>query len=96
MPTDLKIKDPAARLDYAVDWGPLLDGTDGDTIATAAWVDVPEELAVTDEGLSSDGRRHVGYAAGGDHGRAYTVTSRITTAQGREDQLSVRLYVRRQ
>lgn len=90
---DLKTKAPDARLDYALDWGPFLDGTDGDTIVTQEWI-APPELTVDDEGLDPSGRRHIAFITGGEHGRAYTVTSRITTAQGREDELSLRLYVR--
>jgi len=92
--TNLKIQDPDARLDYAIDWGPFLDGTDGDTISSAAWVDVPDELVVVDGGLDLTGRKHIAYVSGGEHGSAYQITSRITTDQGREDDLSLRIYVR--
>jgi hypothetical protein len=91
--SELKIKDPGARLDYAIDWGPFLDGTDGDTIAEAAW-EADDGIDVEDEGLDDAGRRHVAFVSGGEHGVAYTLTSKIKTTQGREDDLSLRLYVR--
>ena len=76
------VKDPDARLDFAIDWTPFL-GTD--TIDTVEWLDPTPDtdppLVVEDEGL--DGNTHVAYVSGGKLNRAYRVTSRVTTAEGR-------------
>lgn len=83
-------KDPDADLDYGVDWTPFLDGTNGDTIATAELV-VQDGLTVVDEGL--DGAVHMFTASGGTVSEVYKVTSRVTTVQGRTDDKTVLILV---
>jgi len=85
-------KDPDARLDYAIDWTPFL-GTD--TIDTAEWLDPTPEtdppLVVEDEGL--DGNVHVAFVSGGQVNRAYRVTSRATTTEGRIQDESITITI---
>ena len=86
-------KAPESRLDYAVDWTPFIQGTEGDAIASADWVDVTEGLVVEDPQLI--GSVHAAFFSGGEPGRAYRATSRITTEQGRVDDRTITIYVRR-
>jgi len=76
------VKDPDARLDFAVDWTPFL-GTD--TLNTVEWLDPTPEtdppLEVEDGGL--DDNAHVAWVTGGKLNRAYRLTSRATTGDGR-------------
>lgn len=80
-------KDPDAVLDYAIDWSAWLAD---DTIASAE--------AIADEGIvvESDamvGSQHVIWISGGDVRRSYIITSRITTAAGRIDDRSLKIFV---
>lgn len=86
-------KDPDARLDFAVDWGPFLAA--GETITTPVWlaptpVTVPP-LVLTDAGL--DGNKHVAWITGGLANRAYRVTSRITTSDTRINDQSFTIVI---
>lgn len=80
--------DPDSNVDYKVDWSDWLADTGGDTIATAVWV-VPDGITKTDE--SNTTTSHVGWFSGGTAGTSYTVTSRITTVQGRIEDQSITL-----
>ena len=86
------VKDPDAILDYAVDWTPFLAGTDGDTIATAQWVEVDGALTIDDLGF--DGPIHSVMVSGGTIGQFHALTSRVTTVQGRVTDTTFRLYIR--
>lgn len=81
------LKDPAAALDYAVDWGAWL-GTD--TIASVVWT-VPA-------GLTLNAQSHTDtvatvWLAGGTTGQSYAVTCAVTTAAGRVDERTITLAV---
>ena len=89
--TPVFVKDPDARMDYAVDWGPFLASTPGDAILTATWVDVPDELTVSDEGY--DLGLHVAFVSGGQPMHTYRLTSRITTEQGRVQDDTLVLFI---
>lgn len=91
MPIKTKEKDPDATLDYGVDWGPFLATTDGDTIVTAEWQPVVG-LTVNDQSVT-DGV-HKALISGGTLGEIYTVTSRITTLDGRIEDESFRLIIK--
>ena len=86
------IKDPDAVLDYAVDWTPFLAGTAGDTIATAVWVEIDEELTVQDLGFN--GPLHTAMVSGGTLSRTHSLTSRITTVQGRVTDTTIHLFIK--
>lgn len=83
-------KDPAAVLDYEVDWTAWLTEA-GDTIDTSTWT-VPD-------GITVDSDTHTATVAtiwlsGGTLGTAYAVTNRITTAGGRTDERTIVILVR--
>ena len=86
------VKDPDARLDYAIDWTPFLGS---DTIDTVEWLDPTPEtdppLEIEDAGL--DGNTHVAWVTGGQVHRSYRVTSRVTTAEGRVQDESILIVI---
>ena len=88
------VKDPDARLDYAVDWSDFLTSVD-DTLLTATFVDIDSDLVISGESIV-DGSLHQAFIAGGSVGKMYRVTSRLTTVGGREDDQSFMIYVREQ
>jgi hypothetical protein len=82
MPTYYR-KDPNAELDWAVDWGSKwLD--DGDSITDVDWT-VPDGLTQPKPATESGGTAVI-WLGGGEAGRSYPVSCRITTAQGRIDE----------
>lgn len=85
-------KDPAAVLDYLVDWSAWL--AQGETI-TNADVTVPDGLTLNPGGKQTtrdDGKVSF-WLAGGVDGMAYAVGCRITTSAGRTDERTFRLPV---
>jgi hypothetical protein len=89
---ETRTKDPDARLDYAVDWTAFLDGTN-DQIDSAEWVDYDyPDLTIEDEGV--EGNLHTCFVSGGTVGRAYHVTSRVTTTEGRINDTTFIVFVR--
>ena len=87
-----KVKDPDARLDYSVDWGPFLASVPGDSIFSAEWVDAGDSLlTIEDEGVV--GNYHACFISGGALGTTYRITSRITTTEGRVQDQSFALLI---
>lgn len=88
--TPTAVKDPSAHLDYGWDWGPWLPA--GDTIAASTWTASPgvtvELDSFTPEGLT------VVWVSGGTAGQTYSLTNRVTTAEGRVDDRTITLMVR--
>lgn len=80
-------KDPAAILDYSIDWSLWLNG---DTIATSSWT-VPAGL--TKQSDTNNTSSTTVWLSGGTLGQTYTVTNRITTANGRTDERSILIKV---
>lgn len=80
-------KDPAATLDYMVDW---TDWLDGDSIASVTWA-VPAGLTETDR-LNS-GQIATIWLSGGAAGEKHKVACRITTAEGRVDERTLDILV---
>jgi hypothetical protein len=80
-------KDPDAILDYQVDWSKWLGA---DTIETSIWL-VPAGLTKTSAGNTPTTATI--WLGGGVDGESYTLTNRITTAEGRTDDRSVTLLV---
>ncbi|SDE89695.1 Concanavalin A-like lectin/glucanases superfamily protein [Limimaricola pyoseonensis] len=80
-------KDPDDVLDYAIDWSRLLEG---DTIASAEWL-VPAGLTFVRSEHS--GPLAIAWLSGGEVGETYELTSRITTAAGRQMDRSASLFV---
>jgi hypothetical protein len=85
-------KDPAAVLDYQLDWDVANDSwLAGDTIAGVVWT--------VDTGLIRDSQSNSTTAAkvwlsGGTAGTTYQVACRITTAAGRSDERTFRVAVK--
>lgn len=86
------VKDPDASKDYAVDWSAWLAT---DTIATVTWL-VPDGLTHDSGSDSHTTTEATIWLEGGTVGQFYVVTSRITTAGGREDDRSFRIQVANQ
>jgi hypothetical protein len=88
----LLLKDPAALLDYAVDWG--ADYTDDDQVETSAWTVEPQEdggaaVVAGDQGLTQTSV----VVGGGIAGRVYRLANHVRFASGREDSRSILLRV---
>lgn len=81
-------KDPAATLDYGLDWSDWLAA--GETIAASEW-SVPA-------GLTKDSDDHnttlaAVWLSGGTAGATYRITNRVTTSAGRIDERSLFIVV---
>lgn len=85
------LKDPASRVDYAIDWLAFLSGQ---TIAASAWAVVPAEeggLVVDEE--RAELTRTAARFSGGIVGRVYTVSNLVTLSDGCIDERSICLRV---
>ena len=82
------LKDPAAVLDYTVDWGE--DYLAGDALADSNWSVSPDEPGgAAIAGSYFDSLIATVQVAGGLPGKIYRVTNQVTTASGREDSRSI-------
>ena len=89
----LLLKDPAAVLDYAIDWGADYLG-DGDLISQSNWsVDPNESGGVAIVGSDVDVSISSVQAGGGIAGRLYRLSNRVVTQAGRTDERSIVLRV---
>lgn len=82
------VKDPAARIDYAVDW--LAAAGDGEAIADSLWSVSPDEpggLTVADHAF--DIVRTAVTLEGGIAGRVYRIANRVTMTGGGIDERSL-------
>ena len=89
----LLLKDPAAVLDYAIDWGAEYLG-DGDALAESSWTVTPDEsggAAIVGSGFSD--RSATVNVSGGLAGRIYRLANRVVTQAGRVDERSLVLRV---
>lgn len=80
-------KDPAAVLDYTIDWSRWLAG---DTITSASWT-VP--AGITQTLATNDGSSATVWLSGGTAGTSYTVKGLINTQAGRTDERSILIKV---
>ena len=80
-------KDPAAILDFVVDWTSWLAG---DTLATAT-ATIASGATITSQ--SNTTTAHTIWISGGTNGASYTVTCTITTAGGRTDRRTFTISV---
>lgn len=86
------LKDPAAVLDYAVDWG--ADYLSEDALLDSSWTVSPvEPEGATIIGSGFDLLVATVQVAGGLPGRVYRITNHVTTESGREDRRSIMLRV---
>jgi len=85
------LKDPQARVDYAIDWSIHLDGQ---TIDASMWLVVPdEEGGVVAEEASFAPVRTAARLAGGVTGHSYSVVNQVTLSDGSTDIRSITLRV---
>lgn len=86
------LKDPAARLDYAVDWS--ANYLSGGTIATSDWDVQPPGVIVS--ATVATATRTGATIEGGVPGTVYRVANRITLSDGRTDEraLVIRIEAR--
>ncbi|MDA5194945.1 phage fiber-tail adaptor protein [Govanella unica] len=84
------VKDPEARLDYAIDWSDYLDM--GETIVESLWEVTPAESLSVFVSEHGDSRSQV-TLEGGTVRDIYAVTNRITTSLGRIDDRSLTIRV---
>ncbi|NED96434.1 hypothetical protein G1H11_14080 [Phytoactinopolyspora alkaliphila] len=88
---NVTVKDPDDRLDYAwtaADWL-----TDGDTITSHEFI-VPESDTLTVDDSSVVDGVVIAWISGGNRGTDVNVTCRITTAQGRTKDATVKFMIR--
>jgi hypothetical protein len=84
------IKDPDAKLPFAVDWTEWL-AAEGDTVSSFIWI-VPAGL--TKESEATSGAKATVWLSGGTADQNYTVICRITTTGGRIDDRHLTIQVR--
>ena len=89
----LLLKDPAAALDYAIDWGADYLGA-GDALSESSWsVDPDEPDGIAIAGSDFGARLSSVQASGGLAGRIYRLSNRVVTQAGRTDERSIVLRV---
>lgn len=81
-------KDPDAVLDYRVDWSRWL--ADGDIIMDSEFI-APD--GITLDADAHDTTSATCWLSGGTAGQFYNVVNRITTASGRTDDRTLRIWV---
>jgi len=81
-------KDPAADLDFYVDWSEWL--ADGETIAQSEFT-IPDGIESHDDG--NNDTASVVWLSGGSPGRRYRVTNQITTSEDRIDERTLIIEV---
>jgi hypothetical protein len=88
----LYLKDPQARIDYAIDWSASY--LDGQAIATSSWSVQPDDAsAIAVAAHSFDVQHTSATLTGGLAGRIYRITNRITLTDGQIDERSISLRV---
>ena len=87
------LKDPAAVLDYSIDWGADYLG-DTDSIAESSWSVSPDEAGgVAVVGSDFGERIATVNVGGGIAGRIYRLTNRMVSQSQRVDERSIVLRV---
>lgn len=95
-------KDPNAVLDYRFDWAAATNGNGSSDYLETGEV-ITSHTILADEGITVDSSAAVAAAtavvvwlSGGDVGRRYNVTCRITTSANRTDDRTLRIIVEQQ
>jgi hypothetical protein len=88
----LAIKDPGARIDYAIDWS--VDYLDAQHIVASSWAVTPVEA----DGVGVDAASHsllrtAVQVSGGRAGRVYQLTNRVELSDGQRDERSIAVRV---
>lgn len=81
------VKDPQARLDYIIDWGPWLAPT-GDILQSAIYGTVSTGITA-EPGIVVSNASTKFWVSGGTAGNSYDVTIRVTTVGGRTDERTI-------
>lgn len=84
------IKDPAAVLDYYVDWTNWLTGTE--TLASSTWTTTNTGITLGTATGSTSGTSTV-WVSGGSVGEVYDVTNKIVTSGSRTDERTIQFTV---
>ena len=84
------LKDPAAVIDYAVDWAAAYLA--GQTIISSGWTVAPDGALVV-AAASLDGGRTTATLSGGQRGHVYRLTNTVTFSDGRRDERSLDVRV---
>jgi hypothetical protein len=88
----LYVKDPQARIDYAIDWSAAY--LDGQAIAQSIWTISPAEAdAISVAASTFDAQQTSATLTGGLPGRIYRITNRVTLTDGQIDERSISLRV---
>lgn len=85
----LEPKDPNDVIDYDLDWSKWL--RDGDTILVSDWI-VPAGITMNSETSTNTSSKI--WLSGGTAGQSYSLTNRITTAQGRQKDRTITIRVK--
>lgn len=88
-------KDPAAKLDYLMDWSSWLPS--GDTISSSAWaIDVAPDASLAIAGSpapSNTTTTATCWLTGGTPGQKYVLRNRVTTVSGRIEDRSIAIAI---
>lgn len=84
-------KDPAAKLDFTVDWTLWLQATE--TISTSTWTAPTGITKMSAPAESIVGGKTTVWLQGGTVGVRYDVVNHIVTSQGREDERTITVVV---
>ena len=84
------LKDPAAVIDYAVDWAAAYLA--GQTIISSGWTVAPDGALVVAT-ASLDAGRSTATLSGGQRGDVYRLTNTVTFSDGRRDERSLDVRV---
>jgi hypothetical protein len=82
-------KDPDALLDYEFDWGAWLPP--GDTIAA---ITMTADAGIVVESSTFTDTTATVWLSGGTELEIYTITNHITTADGREEDMTIEIQIR--
>lgn len=83
MSSKVFLKDPAAVLDYQIDWSSWLGV---DTITSSSWT---ASTGLTVDSNSNTSTTATAWVSGGTAGTTYQLTNQITTAGGRTDERTI-------
>ena len=85
------LKDPQARVDYAIDWAPYLGGQ---TIVASLWTIAPAETGgIAIDEHSFEPARTAARLSGGVTGHSYGIANQVTLTDGSTDARSICLRV---
>lgn len=104
MAFETRIKDPADKVDYQIDWrGGTKPGlAEDETITTSTWTAYDTtwvetgDITVHDELNSNTATTSTGWVSGGTRDNTVYFTNHIATDQGRELSYSIKLRIKEQ